>query len=568
MASENILKSYLMSIGFKIDEEGYKKFKDKQEESDKRVKALGENLERFASIAAASATVLTASVIKITDRLTQLYYSSQVANSSARNLQAFKSAAEQVGVSADGAAGAVEGMAMALRNNPQLGGLLQSFNINPNQDKVQVLLELVDRLQRLPFYQASQYAGMFGIDSQTLLMLELHRDELRKYYEQYQKLNEQTNKQSEASRRFHQHLQDLENRFNKLWEIISTRLLPVGEWLIRVLDHLVDFFIEADKVTNGWSSRLLGVTAAIVSVVSGLQILKGALSFLGIGGAAESAGGLGALGALAGYIGMIAAAIIELGASVYFLKKAYDFYNLQGDEREKMHLRRLELLKKEGMLHPNDEPELQRLRKKYDGNAGGADTSSSAPIASVSSDLSKGDLVSYYAAKYDVDPSLMRALVHQEHGTDKQGNPLVSRKGAIGVMQLMPKTAKALGVDPWNPEANIEGGTHLMADLLKKYSGNVPLALAAYNAGSGAVDRYGGVPPFAETQKYVRNILAYQLTHSSGPGSQGPKVLIQQQTKIDVSGTGDPAKVAQDVLAGQERVNKDLQRNVTGVVDR
>ncbi len=87
----------------------------------------------------------------------------------------------------------------------------------------------------------------------------------------------------------------------------------------------------------------------------------------------------------------------------------------------------------------------------------------------------------------------------------------VSPKGAIGVMQLMPKTARALSADPHDPAQNIEAGARLLRDLLIKYDGDVVKALSAYNAGSGAVERYRGMPPFAETQQYVNKVIRTYL---------------------------------------------------------
>ena len=113
------------------------------------------------------------------------------------------------------------------------------------------------------------------------------------------------------------------------------------------------------------------------------------------------------------------------------------------------------------------------------------------------------------AGRYGVDHDLVNAVIKQESGYNPNA---VSKAGATGLMQLMPATAKTLGVsDATNPLQNIEGGVRHLRDLLTHYRGNIPLALAAYNAGSGAVDKYGGVPPYAETQNYVRSILAQYL---------------------------------------------------------
>lgn len=115
--------------------------------------------------------------------------------------------------------------------------------------------------------------------------------------------------------------------------------------------------------------------------------------------------------------------------------------------------------------------------------------------------------------KYQVDPDLARAVMRCESG----GNPhAVSSAGAIGLMQLMPATARGLGVDPKDPKRNLEGGIKYLAQLADKYDGDYVKTLAAYNAGSGKVDSYGGVPPFPETQRYVKNVFALYRKYSRG----------------------------------------------------
>lgn len=131
------------------------------------------------------------------------------------------------------------------------------------------------------------------------------------------------------------------------------------------------------------------------------------------------------------------------------------------------------------------------------------EVTSKAPKAQILSMIDK------VAKKHGVDEKLVRALVRQESGFNPNAT---SHCGAMGLMQLMPATAKGLGVtEPYNPVQNVEGGVKYLKSMLNKYNGNVILALAAYNAGPGAVDKYDGVPPYKETQNYVKSILANYL---------------------------------------------------------
>ncbi|HEX4691521.1 MAG TPA: lytic transglycosylase domain-containing protein [Solirubrobacteraceae bacterium] len=111
------------------------------------------------------------------------------------------------------------------------------------------------------------------------------------------------------------------------------------------------------------------------------------------------------------------------------------------------------------------------------------------------------------AKRHGLDPALLAGLIRQESGFNPNAG---SSAGAQGLAQLMPATARGLGVtDPLDPAQSIEGGAKYLAAQMQRFGGDVPRALAAYNAGPGAVERFGGVPPYTETQNYVRSVQAF-----------------------------------------------------------
>jgi soluble lytic murein transglycosylase-like protein len=128
------------------------------------------------------------------------------------------------------------------------------------------------------------------------------------------------------------------------------------------------------------------------------------------------------------------------------------------------------------------------------------------PAANVDFGVRYAKLIHAAAQKHGVDEKLIARVIAAESDFNPKA---VSRKRALGLMQLLPETAARYSVaNVFDPAQNIDGGTHYLKDLLERYRGNLALALAAYNAGPEMVDRYGGVPPFFETQNYVRQILA------------------------------------------------------------
>ncbi len=142
-------------------------------------------------------------------------------------------------------------------------------------------------------------------------------------------------------------------------------------------------------------------------------------------------------------------------------------------------------------------------------SAGDASRETDAARAASFANAVRGDiarLVRSSAARAGVDPALVAAVANVESGFDPRAT---SRDGAVGVMQLMPETARDLGVgDRYDPAQSLRGGAAYLRALLDRFGGDLPSAIAAYNAGPSAVERFGGVPPYAETREYVRRVLA------------------------------------------------------------
>lgn len=117
------------------------------------------------------------------------------------------------------------------------------------------------------------------------------------------------------------------------------------------------------------------------------------------------------------------------------------------------------------------------------------------------------------ASRHQVDPALVKAIIMAESGYNPKA---ISRRGAVGLMQLMPATAEALGVeDSFNPEHNIEGGVRYFRQLINRFDGDVTLALAAYNAGVTTVRTYQGIPPFKSTRFYIKKVFKYYHIYKS-----------------------------------------------------
>lgn len=130
---------------------------------------------------------------------------------------------------------------------------------------------------------------------------------------------------------------------------------------------------------------------------------------------------------------------------------------------------------------------------------------------------SYGELIQTASVRYNIDAELIRAVIKAESDFNARAR---SQKGAMGLMQLMPETARLHSVaDAYDPSENVEAGARHLRMLLDRYQGDLELSLAAYNAGSGAVEKYRGIPPFSETREYVRRVLRFYDAYRAEPQS-------------------------------------------------
>lgn len=562
--ADDILKSYLVSIGFKVDEADYKKFKDSQLDTEKRTKDLSKAFADFAKIGIGSATALGGMVIKVSSSLENLHFQAQKSGTSARNLKSFGEAAEQIGIQAEDAMGLVKNLNNIIQKKPQGETAFLSFlGIDAKQDKTKVLLDLVDKLAEAPVNARIAYGEHFGLNVEDLNTLIRGRQELHKFYQDRQQVNENINAQALAAHKAQQEFRNLEDRFLALTNTVGTAFLSLAKDVVSILEVVVKNLIEADKVTDGWSSKLLGLGAALGTTVGALKALGLVRGVMGLGGATATEGAAAAGGIGAGSLTGMGTLVIGAG---YLGKKLDDKFT----DKATRDIRDSKMIEQTGgwgwydplrkMLGIGDIKKQQTPR--FGSSTYSDDFLRRHPILGmgVTSTMGVKDLINKYAAQFGVDPNLLQAQAWQESRLNPKA---LSSKGAIGVMQLMPSTAKLLGVDPFDTESNISGGARMMAGLLKKYHGNTANALAAYNAGEGAVDRAHGVPKIAETQDYVAAIQRRMISQAAG---NTVSVKMDQKTDVNVYGSGDASKAADLVAKNQEKINSGLARDFAGAV--
>lgn len=226
--NEDVLREFLVSLGFQVDETSFKKF-------NQSIEKVTKSVERAGLVVAATAGGFVAGVSVIASQMEKLYYASQRTGATVGNLMALRYAAGQIGLTAEQAQGALEGFARTLRLNPGTNNLLQSLGVT-GKDPTEKFDSFIGKMKGMQPYVAAAYAQLFGIDPDTLLMLEQGQDKRledeQKYREKLGAFNIDPDQAGKVGRDWNNALRDVKTDFELLWVVIEAKLLPVLEPLV------------------------------------------------------------------------------------------------------------------------------------------------------------------------------------------------------------------------------------------------------------------------------------------------------------------------------------------------
>jgi hypothetical protein len=544
------LKEYLVALGFKVDEPQLRKFNSILGETTKGVLGLGE-------AAAATAAAIGISVNKISEQFADLGFATQRIGGSVGQLQAFRFAAEQIGISSDKAQSAVEGFASRMRSMPgmtnTLRGLLGVVYDPNNPEKAFTAsihsLTRMDKIFGHP-YVATLAQRLLGLDEPTFVQFETNIGQLDRSADRFREIQkkfgidpEQVAKDSADL--FHA-INDLTSDFENLAVAMGEGFIKPATDVVKWIDRMLVGFGELNKATSGW----FGTLTLMAGGIAGLGILKGVggalgrkLGLLGASEAAEVAGP-----------GLLARAfsLTRGGAIPGALMFAGYMKNDPGNLKRSAWRRALGFPDDPNQLNPW---ETGGAWHPFLGNAGGKGDFLGVNRNGLAAAADK------MADRYGIPRQIFRSLI----GIESTWNPsAVSPVGAIGLTQLMPGTAHDLGVDPTDPMQNLAGGARYLSQLYRRFGGNWWKALAAYNAGPGRwhagigyADDVLGDAALGRSRGMPNAVLG-------GGGAGGAPVTVNQRTQVTVNGASDPHATATAVQGAQTQVNMELVRNLVG----
>jgi transglycosylase-like protein with SLT domain len=554
MANKEVIRAFLVSLGYQVDAPSTKQFLGILAATDGRAKLLGKTLVGVA--AAAEAMVLV-----FAHNMEKLYYISKRTGASVENIQGLEYAFEQIGLKGDDAIQTLEGMSRALRSNPGLTALLNALGVKTEgRDRVAVMIDFVKQLKTMPFYIAQQFAQMFGIDPDTLLMLEQGQDKLNEALATRIRLNKLAgidgDQAAAASKEYANALRELWTRVEVLGSALSIKLLPYFRQLTGVMNEFLDDAARADfssfdelaislhdiganlsslnktvkefRESNGFITVFDTVLNKIKDVVKALGKVGSIWSML-FDGALTSKEGTARLWA----------AIVDANQTLW------------GNNDPTAKLGLVPGQPAPGPAQPHGGGVMGKIKGAIANNGGAAVMGKIK--GAIANNGGAAVLFKGLESAYGLPPGILDAVWAQE---SNRGQKMLSPRGAQGHFQFIPATAKQYGVtDPNDLTNSATGAAKYLAYLQKLFKGDLADTLRGYNAGEGNLMeiKAGHQAMREETRNYAPQVMARM------------GATINQETKISVTGVKDPEAAAAAIVAAQRQVNADMARNAASV---
>lgn len=546
-AEREVIREFLASLGFQVDAYGLKKFAGSLAGITKLSSTAGATLAGVA--VAAEAMVQT-----FAHGMEKMYYASRRTKASVENIQALEFAATKVGVSGDAAREALESMSRAMRMNPGLAGLLKSLGVRPagkGRDQLDLMLDLVQQLSKVPHFVGAQWAQMFGMDEQTFLMMKENLPKMREAIALRKELNKVAGVDAEAaaaaSREYMNTLRELWTKVEVIFDGLAVRMLPFFREFTGVLNSaLSDLmqFLQGVEGKGGKSTlelQLGGVLAAIQAIDKEFTVGEHLKAFFWAAG--EEAKLLGKV-------------IFKIGESLLALKRGE--YKIAGSKA-------WEAVKAFAAGPEEGEDERDKIlginRNSWGRNMAKVPiTNAGASTAAASGGGGPGALFARLENQFGLPTGLLASMYQQESGSGRNLVGPMTRSGerALGPFQFMKAAASRFGVtDPMDLVQSATGASKYMRANLDMFGGDLPKALAGYNWGEGNVQRRGlGAAPL-ETQNYISGI-----TGRMG----GAGVAMNQTNNFNIHGA-DAQSIASATGNYLDRANATLLRNTKGAID-
>jgi hypothetical protein len=600
--SDNVLREFLVSLGFKVDEAGLKKFGTAVEGVTKSVMEAGVAV-------AGTATAIVAGVKIISNQMENLYYASQRTGATVGNIMALRYAAGQIGLTADQAQGALENFARTLRLNPGSGSLLDSLGVKGG-DPAQRFTSFIEKMKGLQPYVAAAYAQLFGIDPDTLLMLENGlpklEEEQKKYAAKLARFGIDPDQAAQAGKDFNNSIRAVKDTFNDLWIVIESKLAPV-------LTPLVDQFERwaenhAGEVAQGIAEAVQNLATWIQSVdwkKVGDDIVK---VYHALGGLKGILIGLAAIKLMP-----LAAAVLNLASAVLGLGKASTALSATGA---------LGILGKLGIAGLASYAGLRAAKAlglpDVDAQQGKKDLKHGDWLAA-SAHMSAGDFISalwdklkgakasdvvgsvhgpdssMHTASGAVRPSLQDAYSAAKEAQDRYGIPAQITLAQYGLESGFGKRMPPGSNNPFGIKAR-DGQPYVEAETTEYVNGvaqRVKQKFAKFDSLADAFDAHARLlaygKPYADARSHnddpnafadsltgvyatdpkygakLRSVMAsLDSTRLGVRSSSPPAVSINQTNTFSIAGTNDPQGTARAVGAEQSRINGDMVRNFAG----